>query len=160
MSSKIQAPRFASARLASVVAVGVLAAVMAGCASGPRHYSQQERQPIYAPYAQVGQVAAIDRIRLGRSPSGIGALIGGVAGAVVGNQFGKGGGRTGMTVLGAAGGAVAGNAIEGNRGDGQEAYRITVRMNDGNVRAFDYEQLGDIRLGDRVRVEDNRIFIY
>jgi outer membrane lipoprotein SlyB len=145
-------------------ALALVGATLAGCAvqqpAPPPRYVQQP-QPIYSQYAQVGQVVAIDRVRLGRPTSGGGAIIGGVAGAVIGNQVGRGMGRDVATVVGALGGAVAGNAIEQNRnGEGQEVFRISVRLNDGNVRAFDYEQPGNIRVGDRVRIEDNRIFIY
>ena len=47
--------------------------------------------------------------------SGAGAVIGGVAGGVLGNQVGHGGGRAAATVLGVVGGAVLGNTIEGNQ---------------------------------------------
>lgn len=39
------------------------------------------------------------------------AIVGGVLGGLVGAQFGKGNGRTGMGIVGATGGALAGNAV-------------------------------------------------
>lgn len=162
MSSQIGS--FGYSRVALAGAVLCAAALTAGCvvAPPPQPVVAQVRQPVYPAYPQYGQVVAIDKIRLGRSPTGAGAVIGGVAGAVVGNQFGRGGGRAGMTALGAIGGAMVGNQIEAQNSAyaGPDAYRISVRLNDGSVRAFDYEQLGEVRLGSRVRVEDNKIFLY
>lgn len=163
-AASVKSPRGVWGGLASTLSVGLVAVTLVGCVVAPpreQRVYQQDRQPVYSSYAQVGQVVAIDRIRLGRPTSGVGGLVGGVAGAVVGNQMGKGNGRAGMTVIGGVAGAVIGNQVEQNRnGEGPEVFRISVRLNDGNVRAFDYEDMGNIGVGDRVRVEDNRIFLY
>ena len=45
--------------------------------------------------------------------SGAGALVGALAGGVLGNAVGGGGGRAAATVLGAFGGAIVGNNVEG-----------------------------------------------
>lgn len=154
----------AGRRISPALGVALLAAALSGCVVAPPRETrvyQQERQPVYSQYAQSGQVVAVDRIRLTRPTTGAGGLIGGVAGAVVGNQFGRGNGRAGMTVIGGVAGALVGNQVEQSQnGGGPEVYRITVRLTDGNVRAFDYEDVGNIRVGDRVRIEDNRIFMY
>jgi outer membrane lipoprotein SlyB len=65
-----------------------------------------------------------------------GMAIGGAVGGLVGNQFGHGSGRTATTVLGAAGGAYAGHAIEKNRAQ-YTAYVMRVRMNDGSMRTIE-----------------------
>ena len=56
--------------------------------------------------------------------SGAGAVIGGVAGAVVGNAVGRGHGRAAATVLGAFGGAILGDSIEGSN---QQASKQNVQ---------------------------------
>jgi len=43
-----------------------------------------------------------------------GTVIGGIAGGVLGNQFGRGAGNTVATIAGAAGGAYAGNQVQGS----------------------------------------------
>ena len=67
--------------------------------------------------------------------TGVGALAGGVLGAVVGNQVGKGSGRTAATVLGAVGGGYVGHTVE-QRTRTQTVYEVRVRMDDGSVRRF------------------------
>jgi uncharacterized protein YcfJ len=84
------------------------------------------------------------------SPVTPGMAIGGVVGGLVGNQFGHGGGRTAMTVAGAAGGAYAGNAIEKNRAK-RTAYVMHIRMADGSRRTI--EQSAALRKGSHVVVE-------
>jgi outer membrane lipoprotein SlyB len=58
-----------------------------------------------------------------------------VLGAVVGNQVGKGSGRTAATVLGAVGGGYVGHTVE-QRTRTQTVYEVRVRMDDGSVRRF------------------------
>ncbi len=81
-----------------------------------------------------------------------GMAIGGVVGGLLGNQVGHGNGRAAATVIGAAGGAYAGNAIEKNRVR-YTAYVMHIRMHDGSMRSV--EQRGAIAKGSRVLVEGN-----
>ena len=79
-----------------------------------------------------------------------GMAIGGVVGGLVGNQIGHGSGRAAATVVGAAGGAYAGHAIEKNRAQ-RTAYVMRIRMRDGSMRTI--EQTAALRKGSRVVVE-------
>jgi outer membrane lipoprotein SlyB len=83
--------------------------------------------------------------------SGLGAVAGGVTGAVVGNQIGRGNGNTAMTILGAAGGALAGNEIERNVKK-RYSYRVKVRMDDGTFRAVSQIGAPAVEVGERVRI--------
>jgi uncharacterized protein YcfJ len=68
---------------------------------------------------QVGvprQVCTNQQVATPTGPSGAGAIMGGIAGAAIGNGVGGGSGRAAATALGILGGAVLGNNIEGNRG--------------------------------------------
>ncbi|PTT43366.1 hypothetical protein DBR23_01225, partial [Acidovorax sp. HMWF018] len=67
--------------------------------------------------------------------TGVGAVAGGVLGAVVGNQIGKGSGRTAATVLGAVGGGYVGHKVE-ERTRTHTVYQVAVRMEDGSLRHF------------------------
>lgn len=111
-------------------------------------------------YAEFGRVANIEvfQTEARRAPSGAGAVLGGVLGAVVGNQIGSGGGRALATGIGAVGGAVAGNQIEGGQGGRLvQTYRVSVQVDNGGYRSFDVPSPGDLRIGDRVRIENNQL---
>lgn len=98
-----------------------------------------------------GVIEAIRVIEIRERASGLGAFAGGAAGALIGNSLGRGNGNTVMTVVGAAGGALAGNEIEKNI-KRNHAYRVTVRMNDGSVRSVSQSSPPAFAVGDRVRV--------
>ena len=112
-------------------------------------------------YSEFGRVSNVEVIRTPEQSagSGVGAVIGAVAGAVVGRQIGGGTGRDVATVAGAVGGAIAGNAIEKNRNAGvRETYRVSVQLDNGTSRAYDVPSYGELRIGDRVRIENGQIF--
>jgi outer membrane lipoprotein SlyB len=108
-------------------------------------------------YAEYGRVENIGYVQVSQRPSGAGAILGAVIGGVVGNQFGSGTGKALATGAGVVGGAVAGNAIEGRTRRDDEAYRVTVRFDDGSVRDFDFQRVDDLRRGDRVKFEDGQL---
>lgn len=151
--------------------VALAVAVLAGCAQQPvgrppvaypapqPGYGWGTPQPQPQPsYVQYGQVTRIERV--GAEPSGGGAVIGGLVGAVVGRQFGgSSSARNVGTVLGAAGGALIGHQIERGQG-GNGAIRVSVQFDNGTARAFDYAELGDLRVGDRVRLQDGQLYRY
>lgn len=87
-----------------------------------------------------------------------GAIVGGVAGAVIGNQVGRAvGGRDATTVLGGAAGAVIGSQA-GTTTVVDTTYRITVQTDQGVLRILDVPSSGDLRIGDRVRIENSVIY--
>ena len=141
--------------LGTAVAI-VLSAV--GCAVVPPQRQASAPVPQAGPRVEFGQVQSIDMVRAENQTSGGGALVGGLLGAVVGRQIGSGSGRTAGTVLGAVGGAVIGNQVEKTNRGAQDFYRVAIRTDHGQLRTFDYQQLSDLRVGDRVRVENNQVF--
>lgn len=94
----------------------------------------------------------VNGVAVGNTTVGIGTVAGGVVGGLLGNQVGGGNGKTAMTVLGVAGGAYAGNAIEKNMKK-VTVYQMRVRMNDGSVRTI--EQASPVAAGAKVIVEGN-----
>ena len=127
--------------------------------NNPNCYSQQQQQP---QYAQQGRVMNIETVRV-QDGSGVGAggaIAGGVIGGVLGNHVGKGSGRTLATIAGVVGGALAGNAVQNGVGGGsvRDVYRVTVQLQDGSMRAVDYQYAPQLSVGDYVRVEGNQIF--
>ncbi|HMN22820.1 MAG TPA: glycine zipper 2TM domain-containing protein [Ottowia sp.] len=111
-------------------------------------------------YAQYGRVTNVEFVRGGGASQGVGgAVVGGVVGGLAGHQIGGGSGRTAATIVGAVGGALIGNALERNMsGSGQDFYRVTVQLDNGSVRSFDYAQAPNVQVGERVRVEGNQLY--
>jgi outer membrane lipoprotein SlyB len=83
--------------------------------------------------------------------TGVGAVAGGVVGGTAGNQLVKGSGRAVATLLGAVGGAAAGNAIESHI-RGPALWATTVRFDDGNTRHLQHSAAPHWRTGERVNV--------
>lgn len=101
--------------------------------------------------AHCGEVASINLVKHDGDASGLGAVAGGVAGGVVGNQIGKGKGNILMTILGAGGGAYAGNTIE-KKVKATTSYVVKVHMNDGSTRTVTMADKPSFAVGDQVRV--------
>jgi outer membrane lipoprotein SlyB len=129
--------------------------------------------PIYQPAPQVaqapvvveapkpqplpGQFATVESVREVREAGdakGVGAVGGGVVGGVVGNKLGKG--KTLFTVLGAAGGALAGHQIE-KHVRGEKRWEISVRLDDGTQRTVASDVEPTWRAGERVRLLDGKL---
>lgn len=116
-------------------------------------------------YVSYGVIENIDTVQenpgIGGTGIGAGAVIGGVVGGVLGNQVGSGKGKTAATVVGAAGGAVVGNEIQKrSSGNRNEAYRIRVRLDGGSYMTVTQKDIGDLRVGDQVRVENDTVYRY
>jgi outer membrane lipoprotein SlyB len=79
-------------------------------------------------------------------------------GALIGHNIGHGGEKALATGVGVVAGAVIGNTIEQNNKGYQDIYRVTVRTERGELRSFDYASLTDLRVGDRVRVENDQLY--
>ena len=108
--------------------------------------------------ADQGKVEAIDiYIAPNNKPVNGGTLIGGLAGGVIGHQIGSGRGKTAATVAGAVGGAVVGNEIEKKQEQATSRYRITVRLDSGSSLIVEDTRDLNLRVGDRVRIENGHI---
>lgn len=106
--------------------------------------------------AACGTVESVRLIERQGSSSGLGAVAGGVAGAILGNQVGGGSGRTVMTIAGGAGGAYVGNEVEKNS-KRSSAYQIKVRMADGSMQTLTQREVPNVNSGDRVRISNGVI---
>lgn len=103
-----------------------------------------------------GTVESVRLVERKGEGTGLGAIAGGVAGALIGHQFGGGSGRTVMTIAGAGGGAYAGNEIEKNVNK-SSAYQVRVRMADGSLRTLTQREVPNVNSGDRVRISKGAI---
>lgn len=100
-----------------------------------------------------GRVEYVRAIEVQGRTTGVGAVAGGVGGALIGNQIGHRSERAPLTILGAVGGAFAGNAIEKHVRK-HVAYQVHVRMDDGSQRTFTSASANAYTSGERVRVEN------
>ncbi|MFT7401370.1 MAG: outer membrane lipoprotein SlyB [Hydrogenophaga sp.] len=82
----------------------------------------------------------------------IGTIAGGLLGGVLGNQVGGGSGKDAARIIGAIGGAYAGNRAQNNI-DKNQIYRVTVRLQEGATRDFDYAEDPQVAVGTLVKVE-------
>jgi outer membrane lipoprotein SlyB len=128
-------------------------------ASGPAQGSN-----VYTPgVGETGRVVSIREVGLqgaGTGGGGNGAFIGGLLGAAGGATVGAitsqslGGGIVGA-LLGAVGGAIAGTIADGQRGAGR-GIEVVVQRDDGQKITVAQRDDGDIQLGDRVQIVQNR----
>ena len=171
-------------RIALIASVTAVAGLLAACGTvdpyGPNNSpvgstalvttypsAYPSAYPAGSTMVEYGRISNIELVQAAHgSTSGnstAGTLIGGVVGAVLGNQIGGGDGRAAATVLGAVGGAVVGNQIAKNR-DGSynsptgAVYRISVQTDNGQWRSYDVSPPGELRAGDRVRIENNVLY--
>ena len=98
-----------------------------------------------------GVVDAVRQIDKPGTASGVGAVAGGVTGAVIGRNVSSDRHRTTGTVVGAIGGAVAGHQVEKYATSGK-SWQIDVRFDDGARRTYTQDTEPRWRAGDRVKL--------
>ena len=129
------------------------AADLAGAGVPPGSHAGAVAAP---PCSSCGTVESINLVESKGQGSGVGAVVGGVAGALLGNTMGQGNGRTAMTLVGAGGGAYAGNEIEKNTHK-TSSYRIRVRLENGELRTVYQRNPPTVAVGDRVKVVNGAV---
>ncbi|MDP1902602.1 MAG: glycine zipper 2TM domain-containing protein [Rubrivivax sp.] len=146
-----------SRKLSVLCSVSALALITACASSPPRNEAVFDPAGSTSHAVTYGNVTGIEIVSVASRSSGGGAILGAVLGGVLGHQIGGGSGRDAATVVGAVGGAVIGSQVERrNKRDG-EIYRVTVRLDNGRVAQFDYERIDDLRVGDRVKLQDGQL---
>ena len=142
--------------LAALLTLGACDSMAPANNTGTAYPQSSNQSGVYVGY---GVVQSIELVRqdnntgIGGSGIGAGAIVGAVVGGLVGNQVGGGSGKTAATVIGAAGGAYAGNQMEKRNQPQSDAYKISIRMNDGSYQSVVQATIADIRVGDRVRID-------
>jgi outer membrane lipoprotein SlyB len=152
-----------SQKMIAASAMSILVFGLSGCETMNQPGYSYDQSPAYRQssnsrdsYSMYGIVQSIELVRQDRAGStiGLGTIAGAVVGGIVGNQIGSGKGNTAATVVGAAGGAYVGHELENRNQQQADAYRVTVRMEDGSNQTLMQDTSGDIRVGDRVRIEN------
>lgn len=139
------------------LALGLLAALaLQGCAynsGSPNVYNGVQTQREQT--VRMGTVESVRTVKISLNngqPTGVGLIGGAAVGAVAGSAIGNGTGSLLTGIVGGIAGAVAGNAIE-NGVAVRDGLEITVRLDDGDLRAITQESTGEVfQAGDRVRL--------
>ncbi len=97
-----------------------------------------------------GVIESVDAVQIHGETNGVGAVAGGIGGALVGNRIAGSHDRTVGGVIGAVGGGLIGNAIEKHERT-NTVYDVHVRMSDGSLRTV--RQATAPAVGAQVRVE-------
>jgi len=105
---------------------------------------------------ECGTVTSVKTVKKEGEASGVGAVAGGVIGGVIGHQIGSGRGNTAATVAGAAGGAYAGHQIEKNKKSSNE-HQVVVKLENGNTRTFHFADPTSYKVGDKIKVVDDKL---
>jgi outer membrane lipoprotein SlyB len=100
--------------------------------------------------ADCGKVVGVSMQEKAGESNAVGMLAGGAAGALLGNQIGKGGGRKLATIAGAVGGAYAGKAAQ-EKMNATKVWKVDVQYDNGKSASFNFDQDPGLNAGDRVR---------
>jgi outer membrane lipoprotein SlyB len=101
-----------------------------------------------------GVVESYNEVRVEGQANGVGAVAGGLGGALLGNKIAGRNNHTLGGVVGAIGGGLLGNAIEKRQRTVTE-YDVRVRMNDGSYRTFREHDVPSV--GSHVTVQGNTL---
>jgi outer membrane lipoprotein SlyB len=124
----------------------VMVAVLSACAAtGPQPGEIEIRQGV------IEQISATTI--QSNHHQGVGAVVGGVAGLGLGSLIGGGTGRDVAMVLGAVGGAVAGNEVQKRHDQPVPAQQVIVRAASGVLMSVTQPVNAALRVGQRVYVE-------
>ena len=111
---------------------------------------QHDHQVAAASCHECGVVESVTAVKVQGQTNGVGAVAGGVGGALVGNRVAGSHNRTLGGVVGAVGGGLLGNAIEKHERT-TTVYDVNVRMADGTLRIV--RESTSPAVGEKVRVD-------
>jgi len=159
------APSGESMPAAAPAATPPAPAVKKHVAKAPRHYvapaqvayaeaPQYEAPRPAAKPGVYGIVESVREVEQKGDAKGVGAVGGGLAGAVLGHNIGDH--NKLVTVLGAAGGAFLGNQIE-KQARATKHWELTVRYDDGTTQVFNSDTAPFWHQGDRVRLYEGKL---
>jgi outer membrane lipoprotein SlyB len=133
-------------RPSALLIAGVLALLLAACASAPPQMGEV--------VIQYGRIVRIDPVMLeGEEQLGLGAVLGAAAGGLIGSTIGGGTGRDVAIVLGAIGGGVLGQNVQNKYVDKRQGSHIVVALDNGVQVAVTQPLDPNLRVGDRVMIQ-------
>jgi len=133
----------------ALAVAGTLVLGTTGCTSTPAFQVSEQ------PAARIGTVESVVQDAVQNVNTTLGTIGGALLGGGLGSLIGGGTGQTVATVVGAVGGAYAGNQMA--QRSQTIVWRITVRYDDGSLATIQQTTAPALRPGDRVRVTSNAI---
>lgn len=140
--------RFLSTCAVALIVVSTLPGCATQSTSG-QVYRENEARRVQT--IQQGTVESIRTVTIQGDTNGVGTVTGGIVGGIAGSNVGGGSGRTLGAVLGAVAGGIAGQAVERSAST-RPGLEITVRLDNGTLRAYVQDADENFRPGDRVRI--------
>lgn len=141
-------------RITRLLAVSLLAALLAACASSNSGsvYSREEARKVQT--VKTGVIESVRQVKLEGTKSPVGTIAGGAVGGIAGSSVGGGKGSAIAAVIGAVAGGLAGSALEEGitRKDGVE---LTVKLDGGGLIAIVQEADEVFAAGEKVRILEN-----
>lgn len=135
-------------RIGAVMAAVVL---VAGCAQGLGGGSYTREEARREQNVRMGIVESVRPVQIEGTRSGVGPAAGAVIGGIAGSGVGQGRGSSVAAVIGGVAGGVAGQVIE--QGATRRAgVEITVKLDNGELKAIVQEADETFRAGERVRI--------
>ncbi|MEC5161851.1 outer membrane lipoprotein SlyB [Janthinobacterium sp. CG_23.3] len=139
-----------TAALAATLVVGLSACVVAPNSGSVYNARQaQNEQSVH-----IGSVESIREVTIDKGNSGTGTLAGAALGGLAGSAIGGGNGAVAVGILGAVAGGLAGQNVEANMMK-RKGFEITVRLDNGELRAITQDADEMFRAGERVRLLSN-----
>jgi outer membrane lipoprotein SlyB len=140
----------------NIIVIMALASLSA-CAVYPSSSSSvyHARQTQNEQTVRMGTVESVREVLIDRGQSGVGTMAGAALGGIAaGSNVGGGNGAVAAGILGAVAGGLIGNKVEQNATTGK-GLEITVKLDNGELRAITQEADEVFRAGDRVRLLSN-----
>jgi outer membrane lipoprotein SlyB len=132
-----------------------LASLVAGCVTEPHsasvypYYETQNEQSV-----RMATVESVRNVRIVNPDSGTGALSGTALGGLAGSTAGSGTGQAAAVIAGALAGGLIGQRVE-SHANTRPAFEITVKLENGELRAITQEADEMFKPGERVRLVSN-----
>lgn len=104
---------------------------------------------------RLGVVDSVREVMIERGQSGVGTLTGAALGGIAGAGVGGGRGSTAASIVGAVVGGIIGNNVEANA-NVRKGLEITVRLDNGDLKAITQDADETFRPGERVRLLSDR----
>ncbi|MBP0596701.1 hypothetical protein J8I26_01180 [Herbaspirillum sp. LeCh32-8] len=139
-----------------LILIAALGALVAGCAVEPNSASvYNTRQAQGEQTVRMGVVESIRNVTIDKGSSGVGTLAGGALGGIAaGSNIGGGNGALAAGIVGALAGGVLGNQAEARLAN-RPGLEITVKLDNGELRAITQDADEPFRVGERVRLLSN-----
>jgi outer membrane lipoprotein SlyB len=133
-------------KIASWLSALALAAILGACATPGAQPDEID--------LRAGVIEQITLVQLqSNQHAGVGAVVGGLAGLGIGSLIGAGTGRDVAMVLGAVGGAFAGNAVQKRYDQPLAGQQIIVRVNNGVLVSITQPTDPNLFNGQRVYIQ-------